>query len=179
MKIIINEVTYDDIGFSVYDNVGTLDIYTDKTLMQVLNEIGENKPIELYDEENELVSLWQNKGVLGATTDTINGRHRVTVRFDVSILNSYAEQRLNNAIDESVDGIMELAALIDAVDANVSEQNTTINALNQNISTISASIDTINAQLTMIPSDLAIQLSDIQALYNRLADRVAALENRE
>ena len=86
MKIIVNNTTFTNAGWSVFDGIGTLDLYTDLSLVDILTLLGNNPNISLCDDDDTLLSMWVTKGVKSIKEDVIMDQRRVVVNLDASIL---------------------------------------------------------------------------------------------
>ena len=177
MKITINNITFPQSGWSVYENVGHLDIMTNESLVNILNTISENQPIEVYSDEDELLSIWNNNGVKSIKSDTVNDTRRVTIDFDVSIISSNAEAQLYKDIDESINGILELGTVVAEIDETLQSHTESINGLSTAAEATNENIELITSQINDLSASIRASLDEFQNNYNLLADRVAQLEN--
>ena len=177
MKITINNITFPQSGWSVYENVGHLDIMTNESLVNILNTISENQPIEVYSDEDELLSIWNNNGVKSIKSDTVNDTRRVTIDFDVSIISSNAEAQLYKDIDESINGILELGTVVAEIDETLQSHAESINGLSTAAEATNENIELITSQINDLSASIRASLDEFQNNYNLLADRVAQLEN--
>lgn len=178
MIVKINNYDFLDAGWSVYKGVGTLSLDTDEPLLNILNLIAENNVIEIYDDEHMLISVWQNNGFKSADSDTINDKRRVTIEFDVNVLSSNAEELIHKDINDNLNGIIELAGLIDNIDSSTMQHDKDIRQLQTQVEQDHNQLLELNSQMNLIPNDSGERFNALQAQYNALADRVASLENR-
>lgn len=178
MKIIINDTTFINAGWSVFDGVGTLDLYTDLSLMEILTLLGNNPNISIYDDDDTLLSMWVTNGVKSIKENTNMNQRHVEVNLDASILSSNIENVLTTNIDNSINGILELATEIDTIESDLNNKGNMINQLQESLASTNNNILTVNNRLDAIPNDLISRFNNLWTSYNALADRIAAIENR-
>jgi len=199
MKIIINGVEFENARWYVENGIGKMSFESDDSIIEILEEIGENQDVFVYDDEETLVSKWNNYGVIGINAQ--NGR--VSVDMNVSILDENTEEQLQTGIDESVDAIIELAEMIADIEGEVSEitgeiadvkedvdkiseditavKNATeaIPNIQENVTGLQTGLNNLQNRMDGIPNDIIERFTAIWSNYNALADRVARLENKE
>jgi len=161
MKIKINDTIFNNVDwrFDPINGTGTLDIMTNASLAELLDEFGEGNEIIEYDDNDVEKMKWYNACVVSIAETNIENR-TVTTVFRMSVINDGTEQVLQGNIDECIDGIIEIADLVaDALDSVNSMQTT---------------VDSTSALAT----NMHDSLNRLWSFYNRLADRVAALENK-
>lgn len=177
MKIIVNNTTFTNAGWSVFDGIGTLDLYTDLSLVDILTLLGNNPNISLCDDDDILLSMWVTKGVKSIKEDVIMDQRRVVVNLDASILSSNVEGALTTNVNNSIDGILELATAIDAIESDLNDKEDAMDQLRADLTSTNDDILTINTRLEAIPNDLMARLDSLWTSYNALSDRVATIEN--
>jgi len=153
----INNQLFQGVTWNVHEGIGELGFKTEESLSNLEEVLDPTvaMTIEIYDEDDdEMKERWYNRDLCELIYKKLeNGNWHVVAKFQVSAIDSNSENEIRQSIDDSDEGIMELAAIIsdfeemfDGFDENFKAQQRTLN-----------------------------RLSD---LYNTLADRVANLENK-
>lgn len=198
MKIIINNHEYQNASWNVEKNIGTAGFGTELSIIGVLEQLGENKDIYVYDDNDVMTSKWNNRGVQGITIND----GRANVQFVVSILDNNAEEKLQKDIDDGVDAIMELAEMVASMDETIESHGESISGINEDldnlkrdlaslegvpsamaalqgdVSNLQNSVTDLANTVANIPADLPDRFAQLWVAYNDLADRVSALENK-
>lgn len=179
MIVKINNTMFDNVTWAVDEGGrGILTLKTENSIPSLLEIIGENNNIEVYNDEDVLLATWYNSGVYAITT--VGGTHTRTVEitFDVSILSGNDKEELQGGIDETVDAAIELADIVAELSSTSDKHDEDIKNAKEEIVDIKEDITNIHNAINAIPNDIPLQLSNIWDFYNILADRVAALENK-
>ena len=183
MKVRINEKDYEQAEWNVQNGVGRFLYPTEDSIVTLLADIGEQNNIEVYDENDVLVSLWYNAGIANAfEIKSPNPPTRVIeIDFYVSILNDNAEEILQNGIDESVDGIFELAEYISELDDEHAETRRRIDMYTESVNEIAHNFDVkqddtdskfvaTNAQFAALAESISNMQIEITNLQNAISD---------
>ena len=167
MKIMVNEKVYNDGAWSYDHESGdaVLLLRTTESISEVAATFDGDDTIHAYDDNDVETGTWYIHTV-SAIYENYESRtpeepREVVVKIRASALTTEAEEAINSSIDESIDAIMEIAAMIaDAED-------------------MSLEIERIKSRLDGFPSNIVTILDNINTTYNELADRVARLENAQ
>ena len=181
MKVVINQNEFENAQWNVSENVGVLAFNSEDSISEILAEIGDGEQIEVYNDNDDLVSTWYSKGVRGIDKDGTS----VSVKFEVSILDKNTEEELQNGIDDDADAIMELAEMISEMEATLDGQaegiekaQDDIDKAKQDISDMQDDVNDVRNRMDSIPADILERFGALWTNYNTLADRVAKLENK-
>lgn len=199
MKIIINDVAFENAEWNVENGTGKLTFSSEKSITEILEEIGENQDVLVYDDQETLTSKWNNRGVIGISAQ----KGKVSIDLNVSILDENTEEQLQTGIDESVDAIIELAEMVADMEDEVSEisedvakakedidkisedmtavksATETIPNIQENVTGLQTGVNNLRNRVDGIPNDIIERFTTLWTNYNALADRVARLENKE
>ena len=156
MYVKINDQIFPNAKWTVDEGKGEFWFQTEEPLSH-LEEILDPSVamvIEVYDDNDELKEQWYNRDLHNLSyTKQETGVWYVVATFKVSAISTDSEEEIRQSIDDSDDGIMELAAMISDLDE-------AFETLNENFDT---QRETLNR---------------LSGLYDTLADRVARLENK-
>lgn len=178
MKITVNDNVFTEAGWSVYKEIGTLDLYTEASLMEIITMLGNHPIISVYDDNDELLSMWSTSSVKSISDEYIRERRRVTVQVDATILTDKTEEAINTNIDNNIDSIFELAEIINEMDSTIENNTNSIEKINTDLGSLNTQVFNLQSIVNNLPADLNTQLNTIIQTYNSLADRIANLENR-
>ncbi len=178
MKITVNNNVFTEAGWSVYKEIGTLDLYTEASLTEIITMLGNHPIISVYDDNDELLSMWSTSSVKSISEEYIRERRRITVQVDATILTDNAEEVINTNIDNSIDSILELAEIIDEMDTTIENNTNSIERINTDLESLNTQVFNLQSTVNNIPANLNTQLNTIVQTCNSLADRIANLENR-
>ncbi len=153
----INNKTYADADWRITDGIGKLTFTTTETLSELEQEFGPEIAafIEEYDPTGEtLIHQWYNRNLQSISYKRTeeSDQWKVEAEFKISAYPYDETSDIRDAVDESDDAVIELAAYVTEIDESVE------------------AADEIISNHTKI-------LTRMETLYNQLADRVAVLEN--
>lgn len=178
MKIAINNVEFENADWNVVEGVGELSYPSEDSLLEVINSIGEDESIYVYNDEDTLLSVWQNGGFCGARTEMPNSIRTIYISFKVSIINDNTEARIDNDISESVDAIIELADMIAETSESVEENSEEIQKLKNKDEEFNELVTTVINKINSMPTDVLERFDMIWTSISSIADRVSQLENQ-
>lgn len=178
MKVRINEIDYNNAEWIVDTNmgIGRLLFASDESIVAIITNLGEHNDIDVYDEEDTLLSRWYNSGVISVNALTDSEGRKIEVLFKVSVLNENAETVLQNGIDESVDGIMELAELYSDLDTEHAETRRRIELYADSVQQISQDFDTKQKSNNEKFAEKNAQISELVNAINALRDDLTAVQ---
>lgn len=174
------------------------------TLAEVFD--GENE-ISIIGEDETATGYWYSNRLINLANQ---GNGIYEVKLSGSLLDSNAEGRLADSIDDTEGAIFELADLIATVESAQSdsemflkqykerveetihsfdekdgrtnerfnEHTGNLNDLQERITELRHELVGIQEAIAMIPKNIDARMISMEESYNRLADRVARLENR-
>lgn len=177
MKIRINGHDFVGALWNVQDGKGTMYFETNESIATIISEIGVNSNIEVYNDEQELISTWYNSCILSANEYKRDGiPNHIEITFAVSILSSNAEEVLNAAIEESVDGIFDLANYINELDTEHTETRRRIDLYSKTVTDVSDDFNTKHKD-TNDKFELENQrIQELVASVNVLRDDITAVQ---
>ena len=199
MILKINNQTYENVSWSITNNEGTARIPATENFNQLLTNFVQATEIEIYNDHDQLISIWYNKELI--SINKIGSEYVIVVNGNNLPQNT--ETNLMAAIEENEDAILELAALQsnveqllvetnllteqyhtrvensisqyeytkDQVDERLNRQSSINDTLTQSISDIRASLLSINNQIAMFPTNLNTRVIALENQFNALADR--------
>ena len=142
MKIVINGYNFENAEWEANAGVGRMSFPSDESIPGIIEKIGDASNIEIYDDHDILISVWYNTGILNiAEAKDYEGKRFIEIAFTVSILASNAEGVLQEYIDMSVDGIMDLADYISEIDTNHTETRRRIDMYTESVQDIARNFD--------------------------------------
>lgn len=174
MKIVINGVDFNNAKWDVEDGIGKMAIYTNSTIAEIIDIVGENNNIDIYDDDNVLVSKWYNSGIIGINCTKYQDKNYIEVRFSVSILDTNTEAQIQGDISESVDAIMELAEIISDMDSTVSSNSESITFLDKKID---KTVEDFNTKTDDIENDLKDKVKTIDNNISTVREKANKNEN--
>lgn len=177
MKVSINGHDFEGAAWDVNAGVGVMRYATEESIVSIIQEVGENNSIEVYDENDVMTAKWYNAGIINANEiRNYNEPRRIEIAFNVSILDSNAEENLKNGIDESVDGIFELAELYSELDDAHTETRRRIDLYTQSVERVSKDFDTKQEDNNEKFAEKNAQISELVAAVNSLRDDLTAVQ---
>lgn len=178
MKITINGHDFEGAKWDVNSGIGIMQYDTEDSIVSIIATIGENNDIEVYDENDVMTAKWYNFGIINASEiKNLNEPRRVEITFSVSILDDNAEANLQNGIDESVDGIFELAEYITELDAEHSETRRRIDLYMNSVQDVSKDFDNKHADTNEKFAAKDEQISELTNAIDSIRNDLTALQS--
>lgn len=182
-------------------------IATDETLVSLATIFDGENEISIIGDNEEVNGYWYSSKLINITNQN-NGIFEI--KLAGSLINSNAEGKLSDSIEDTESAIFELADMIatlesahsdsemyinqykERVEENIrqidekdnitnekfNEQTSLVINMQTQISELRQTLNTLQATLGAIPKNIEDRTIVLENAYNRLADRVAELENR-
>lgn len=178
MIIKINGHEFNDAQWNVQNGIGFMLYKTNISIVDIISNIGEKNNIEVYDENETLITVWYNSGIININENKDNNGDRyIEVHFGVSILDDNAEAVLQNGIDESVDGIFELAEYINGLDEEHTETRRRIDMYTESVQEVAKNFDNKHADTNEKFLIKDRQITDIVESISKLQTNLTAVQN--
>lgn len=173
MIIKINNTVVNDATLLVSGQDASISIKGDYSLTQLdsLFPVGQTSIIEEYNENGALNSKWYAKEPEQISFNKQADSWVVHVSLKVSALSVDNKDELLNAIDVSEGGLVEVAGLVD-------NMVTSINTIQKAETSRMEDMNNWKNDRDSRIADFNIELQKFEARLNRLADRIATLENK-
>ena len=166
MKIVVNEKVYQNcnLGFNMERGEAVLSIKTDESISEIASVFDGDDTIHAFDDNDVETGVWYVTTVIGIYQNyesrTPEEPREVIVSMKASALTTEAEEALGSSIDENMEAILELGALV------------------ADMTDVQLELERVKEELNSIPKDLVQRFESIDIAFCSLADRIARLENK-
>ena len=173
MIIEIKGNQYTDPDFKVDNGIATLRVHSEASFADVVDDFALEAGDEIgqYNDSEEQVGVLYVEGMASIQLPGEDGTDVVTVKYHVSQIGKDAQEALTDDLDMTTFSVLELAGILSQ--AKRSFENTAArveSGLTEQGERITTMRNTVDAHTATI--------SHWETMYNALADRVAALENK-
>lgn len=173
MIIVIKGNQYQDPDFRVDNGIATLRIHSEASFADIVDDFALEAGDEIgqYNDNEVQVGVLYVEGMASIQLPGEDGTDVVTIKYHISQIGKDAQEALTDDLDMATFSVLELAGIVsqakrtfedtaNRVESGLAEQD-------ERITTMRNAVDTHTETI-----------AHWETMYNALADRVAALENR-
>lgn len=206
MKIVINNIAYENAKIENLGEYGSLTIIVDGTVGEVSQNCNDASEIDVYNDSEELIAKYFILDFM--MCEKMENRVRVT--FKASTLSHSLEEEMRYNISNTEDILLELAGMVAEIDnaqnntqefmnqykqrtdevmqtfdnvtnrfdTRYNDQMQVIQQIQEYMGTLRDTVVAIQTSIASMPQNVNERFTEISDRYNALADRVAVLENK-